>query len=255
MTLSNRRELFAKIPLRFIVGGMDEAERHDDGQQGERRYEPGQAPTPPPGGWPGLFDPTRDLMITPRRLRGLAHPIRVRLLWLLETDGPATASQLGRRIGQSSGVTSYHLRMLGELGFVEEDEERGNGRDRWWRTRYRSSSVSFRSPDDPGDPETVEVAEQYLRIVIDTYYERMRGYVNSLAGRLSELPTSPWTFSEYPIEVTHDEARALTTDIRALIERYRRPAGPHPRRDNAVRATFQFQMLPDDSPTLPEEPS
>ena len=55
--------------------------------------------------------------------------------------------------------------------------------------------------------------------------------------------------------MTHDEARALATDIAALIERYRRPAGPHALRDNAVRATFQFQMLPDESPTLPEEPS
>jgi DNA-binding transcriptional ArsR family regulator len=221
-------------------------ERHERGH--ERRYEPGQAPTPPPGGWPALFDPTRDLMLTPRRLRGLVHPIRVRLLWLLETDGPATASQLGRRIGQSSGVTSYHLRMLGELGFVEEDEERGNGRDRWWRTRYRSSGLSFRSPDDPGDPETVEVAEQYMRIVVDTYYERMLRYVNSLAGRLTELPTLPWTLSEYPIEVTHDEARALAADIAGLIEKYRRPAGER-RRDEAVRATFQFQMLPDEDPS------
>lgn len=219
------------------------------GSEGERRYEPGQAPTPPPGGWPVRFDPTRDLMLTPRRLRGLAHPIRVRLLWLLETDGPATASQLGRRIGQSSGVTSYHLRMLGELGFVEEDEERGNGRDRWWRTRYRSSAMTFRSPDDPGDPESVEVAEQYMRIVVDTYYERMLRYVNSLAGRLSELPTLPWTLSEYPIEVTYDEARALHADIAALLERFHRPAGEHSRRDGAVRATFQFQMLPDEEPS------
>jgi DNA-binding transcriptional ArsR family regulator len=214
----------------------------------ERPYEPGAAPAPPPGGWPSRFDPTRDLMLTPRRLRGLVHPIRVRLLWLLETDGPATASQLGRRIGQSSGVTSYHLRILGDLGFVEEDTQRGNGRDRWWRTRYRSSSVSFRSPDDPGDPESVEVAEQYMRIVVDTYYERMLTYVGSLAGRLADLSTLPWNLSEFAIEVTHDEARALIADITALIERYSRQPGEHALRDGAVRATFQFQVLPDEIP-------
>jgi DNA-binding transcriptional ArsR family regulator len=212
----------------------------------EQRYEPGRAPTPPPGGWPARFDPSRDLMLTPRRLRGLVHPIRVRLLWLLETDGPATASQLGRRIGHSSGVTSYHLRLLGELGLVEEDTERGNGRDRWWRTRYRSSAVSFRSPDDPGDPQTVEVAEQYMRLVVETYHERMLNYVNSLAGRLADLPTLPWTLSEYAIEVTHDEARALSADVAALLERYRRPPGEHASREGAVRATFQFQLLPDE---------
>jgi DNA-binding transcriptional ArsR family regulator len=175
------------------------------------------------------------------------HPIRVRLLWLLETDGPATASQLGRRIGQSSGVTSYHLRMLAQLGFVEEDTERGTGRDRWWRPSYRDSIATFRSPDDLPDPESVEVAEQYMRIVAETYHERMLSYINSFAGRLDELSTLPWTFHEYAIELTHDEARALAADVSALIRRYRREPGGPARGDGAVRSIFQFQMLPDDA--------
>jgi DNA-binding transcriptional ArsR family regulator len=190
-------------------------------------------------------------MLTPRRLRGLVHPIRVRLLYLLETDGPATASQLGRRIGQSSGVTSYHLRLLADLGYVEDDTEHGNGRDRWWRTKFPSSAFTFRSPDDPGDPAT---AEQYMRIVVDTYHERMLSYVNSLAGRIDQLPTLPWTFSEHAIELTHDEARALAAEVHALVERYRREPGGVGRRDGAQRATFQFQMLPDELPAG-EDPS
>jgi DNA-binding transcriptional ArsR family regulator len=193
-------------------------------------------------------------MLTPRRLRGLVHPIRVRLLYLLETDGPATASQLGRRIGQSSGVTSYHLRILGDLGFVEDDPERGNGRDRWWRTRYRASAFTFRSPDDPGDPESVEVAEQYMRLVVDTYRERMLSYVNSLAGRLDELHTLPWTFGEHAIELTYEEARALAAEVRTLVERYRREPGRTGQRDGTHGATFQFQMLPDDLPDDGEHP-
>jgi DNA-binding transcriptional ArsR family regulator len=207
---------------------------------------PAPSPSPPPGGWPAWFDPARDLLLTPRRLRGLLHPVRVRLLFLLESDGPATASQLGRRIGQSSGVTSYHLRILADLGFVEDDPEHGNGRDRWWRTTYRSSGFTFRSPDDPGDPETVEIAEQYMRLVVDTYYERMRSYVDNLAGRLDELSTLPWTLSEYAVELTHDEARALSADIAALVSRYRRTPG---RPARAHRAVFQFQLLPDEDPS------
>jgi DNA-binding transcriptional ArsR family regulator len=184
----------------------------------------------------------------------LVHPIRVRLLYLLETDGPATASQLGRRIGHSSGVTSYHLRMLADLGFVEDDPDRGNGRDRWWRPTYRTSGFTFRSPDDPGDPESVEVAEQYMRLVVETYHERMMSYVDSLAGRLHELPTLPWTFNESAIELTHDEARALAAEVYSLVQRYRREPGQPARRDGAVRAVFQFQMLPDQPPPG-EEPS
>jgi DNA-binding transcriptional ArsR family regulator len=186
----------------------------------------------------------------------VARPVR--LLYLLESDGPATASQLGRRIGQSSGVTSYHLRILGDLGFVAEDTDLGNGRDRWWRTNYRSSAFTFRSPDDPGDPDSVEVAEQYMRMVVDTYRDRMMAYVDSLAGRLDELPTLPWTFNELPIELTHEEARALAGEVIALVRRYRREPGGTPGgsggRDGAVRAIFQFQLLPDDLPATGEAP-
>lgn len=205
-----------------------------------------EVPAAPPGGWPASLDPEQDLLLTPRRLRGLVHPIRVRLLFLLEADGPATASQLGRRIGQSSGVTSYHLRILDELGFVEDDPEHGNGRDRWWRTTYRKSGFTFRSPDDPGDAESVEVAEQYMRLVIETYYERMRSYVDSLAGRLGQLPSLPWTFSEFPIALTHDEARALAGEITTVLQRYQREPGNPAPAEGAVRAIFQFQLLPDE---------
>jgi DNA-binding transcriptional ArsR family regulator len=236
---------------------MDEAKNALDTNarqvQGEHaatgRADVTRPPAAPPGGWPSWFDPTHDLLLTPRRLRGLVHPVRVRLLWILETDGPSTASRLGRRIGQSSGVTSYHLRILADLGFVEEDTERGTGRDRWWRTRYRDSGFTLRSPEDLPDMQSLEATEQYMRIVAETYYERMVSYVNSFAGRLEELPTLPWTFSESPIEVTHDEARALAAEVTEVIRRYRRTPGAPPRGDGAERAVFQFQMLPDEPGT------
>ncbi|HEY2671810.1 MAG TPA: hypothetical protein VGJ07_15755, partial [Rugosimonospora sp.] len=123
----------------------------------------------------------------------------------------------------------------------------GTGRDRWWRPSYRDSIATFRSPDDLPDPESVEVAEQYMRIVAETYHERMLSYINSFAGRLDELSTLPWTFHEYAIELTHDEARALAADVSALIRRYRREPGGPARGDGAVRSIFQFQMLPDDA--------
>jgi DNA-binding transcriptional ArsR family regulator len=75
-----------------------------------------------------------------RALRALAHPLRSRLLGLLRLHGPATASQLGRAVGESSGSTSYHLRQLAAYGFVEEVEGEGTARERWWRARHRLTS-------------------------------------------------------------------------------------------------------------------
>lgn len=65
-------------------------------------------------------------------LKALAHPLRVRIFSELSSFGPATASSLAARLGESSGATSYHLRQLERHGFVREDPERGNARDRWW---------------------------------------------------------------------------------------------------------------------------
>jgi DNA-binding transcriptional ArsR family regulator len=94
--------------------------------------------------------PTYELT-DPAALEALAHPLRNRLLGLLRTDGPATASGLAQRVGESSGVTSYHLRKLAEVGFVEEDTERGTRRERWWRAVH---SVTTWSPADfLGNPE------------------------------------------------------------------------------------------------------
>jgi DNA-binding transcriptional ArsR family regulator len=76
----------------------------------------------------------------PQVLKVVAHPLRVRLLGHLRGEGPATASELGRRVGESSGSTSYHLRELAKYGFIEEDPERRDGRERRWRARHRYTS-------------------------------------------------------------------------------------------------------------------
>jgi DNA-binding transcriptional ArsR family regulator len=76
----------------------------------------------------------------PQVLKVVAHPLRVRLLGLLRADGPATASELARTVSESSGSTSYHLRELAKYGFIEEDPEQRDGRERRWRPRHRYTS-------------------------------------------------------------------------------------------------------------------
>ena len=75
-------------------------------------------------------------------LAALAHPVRMRLLTLLRIDGPATASGLAGRIGESSGVPSYHLRRLAAAGFIEDAPGLGTRRERWWRASHRSTRWS-----------------------------------------------------------------------------------------------------------------
>src|SRR5919198_4942771 len=41
----------------------------------------------------------------------IAHPVRLHI-WHLLVEGPSTASRLGRRLGESRSLISYHLRVL-----------------------------------------------------------------------------------------------------------------------------------------------
>ena len=86
-----------------------------------------------------------------------------------------------------------------------------------------------------------------MRMLVETYYGRMVSFVNGLSGRRDELQSLPWTLSEFPIELTYEEARAMANDVVAIVQRYRREPG-HAPRDGAVRAIFQFQTLPDEDP-------
>src|SRR3712207_4628895 len=101
--------------------------------------------------------------LDPASLKALAHPLRLRLLARLRSDGPATATQLAAVVGESSGATSYHLRQLARHGFVADDPARGSGRERWWQAVHRGNSwdpVQF--CDDPSTPEALGVPQREI---------------------------------------------------------------------------------------------
>ncbi|MFF2191227.1 ArsR/SmtB family transcription factor [Streptomyces sp. NPDC058155] len=84
-----------------------------------------------------VLDPEQDAAA----LKALTHPLRIRLLGMLRQDGPATASELAVRTGESSASTSYHLRVLGKYAFVAEAEHR-DGRERRWQAVHSVTSWS-----------------------------------------------------------------------------------------------------------------
>ncbi|MFJ2651207.1 helix-turn-helix domain-containing protein [Streptomyces sp. NPDC087420] len=93
-----------------------------------------------------VLDPEQDAAA----LKALTHPLRIRLLGLLRQDGPATASELAVKTGESSASTSYHLRVLAKYDFVAEAAHR-DGRERRWQAVHSVTSWNNRamtaSPD------------------------------------------------------------------------------------------------------------
>ena len=55
----------------------------------------------------------------PRYLKALGHPLRVRILALLEEE-TSSPVQLAKKLGASLGTVAYHVRTLHELGLLED---------------------------------------------------------------------------------------------------------------------------------------
>jgi len=152
-----------------------------------------------------------------RALRALAHPLRNRLLGQLRLHGPATASRLGRAVGESSGATSYHLRQLAEYGFVEEVEGRGTARERWWRARHRMTS--WEAADVLAQEGGAEVEDELRR-------QQLAGHarvLNAWQSQERELG-SAWSaaadLSDYALRLRPDEAKTLAGELHAVMRRW-----------------------------------
>jgi DNA-binding transcriptional ArsR family regulator len=171
-----------------------------------------------------------------RLLRGLAHPLRGRMLGILRTEGPATASGLAARLGESSGTTSWHLRQLAELGFIVQDTERGNRRERWWRAAHEFTTV--RAERFLDDPDTADALDVFQHELVSTYYRHAAGFV-AQARTWSRDWVEASGLSDVELPLTPEELTELRDELHAVVLRYRREARPG---DEAV--TVQLQLFP-----------
>ncbi|MFJ3518990.1 helix-turn-helix domain-containing protein [Streptomyces sp. NPDC090131] len=155
-----------------------------------------------------------------RSLRGLAHPLRMRMLTALRHDGPATASQLAERFGESSGSTSYHLRQLATHGFVEDAVGHGKGRERWWKASHEGNSLDESLIQD-ADPATRSAAEVFLREIATTHAQEVGAWLND-APNWSTQWRSGSDLSNFTLRLTAAQSEELLYRMHDLIDSYRR---------------------------------
>lgn len=188
-----------------------------------------------------------------RTLRGIAHPLRIRMLGILRTDGPATASMLAERLGQNSGAASYHLRQLAEYGFVTEVPELGTRRERWWRAAHANTTLT-----DAGLVGQVDgPAAVYLRSLAQVWADNLMRAVEA-APTLSPQWRAAEDFGDYALTLTPEQAGELMAEVHGVLRRHTaaRSQAPDPNADpdgfpaadppkDAARVTFQFQLFPE----------
>jgi DNA-binding transcriptional ArsR family regulator len=162
----------------------------------------------------------------------MAHPLRLEILGLL-VEGPATASMLARRLGESSGSTSYHLRVLARAGAIVEDPELGTRRERWWR---RPDPVVLIPTDD--DLEGRAITARVLGLFFARDEQARRRIVTrdvSAAWRAGAF------VGNWFLELTPEEADALAERLAELVQELR--ARPEPT-TGADRALVSISVLP-----------
>jgi DNA-binding transcriptional ArsR family regulator len=150
-------------------------------------------------------------------LRALAHPLRMRLLAALRIDGPATASELGRRFDETSGATSYHLRQLARYGFVEEAPDQPSRRERVWRAVHESTA--WNTAEFLGDPAGRAAMRVFERRRLDTLTDAIgRWYAERLHWPKEWVAAS--IDSDVIFRLRRADLEDLQEDLRALYDKY-----------------------------------
>jgi len=175
-----------------------------------------------------------------RTLRAIVHPLRIRILSLLRLEGPATATELAHRTGESSGATSYHLRQLARFGYVEEDGPQ-HGRERRWRAS--TLTTSWDPGDFADDPEALAVSDALERRQVQLAVGQFEAWMarRSAAG-------SHWlhaaTQGDEILRLTPSQTRALTDELYAVLRRFRTDAPPATADETPQFIAIYLQALP-----------
>jgi DNA-binding transcriptional ArsR family regulator len=185
----------------------------------------------------------------PRVLRAIAHPVRLRLMEQLAIAGPATATQLAERVGESPANCSWHLRQLARYGYVEEAG--GSGRQRPWRLVPRRRQWG-------GAGESTELAragEEADAVLQEHEFAAMRAAMANWASEPDEWRDAQfvtqsfgWFTAEELAELHHEVTALLIRRMERLRDPATRPLGARPVRLFAWGVPAEPYREPDTGP-------
>jgi DNA-binding transcriptional ArsR family regulator len=112
----------------------------------------------------------------PRLIKALAHPLRVRILSILETRDMASPNEMAEQLGVSLGVMSYHVRRLHALGFLElvKRTPRRGAIEHHYRAKARPHVT------DEGWAETPSIVK---RAMVGASLQQITGFINTAASQ------------------------------------------------------------------------
>lgn len=161
------------------------------------------------------------------------------MLGLLRLDGPSTASRLAERLRLNSGATSYHLRQLALHGFIVEDPNLGDGRDRWWRAAHRSTHTA-----DDTSPEARDAQDAFSQAVAVVHRETVQRAIEERPL----LPEQWWRttmMSDWAIRLGPADGIELLERLVALFAEFAgREVSSDDPTDDVATLIYQVQAFP-----------
>lgn len=168
----------------------------------------------------------------------MSHPLRLRIMALLQEEGPLTATEAAARLETTPANCSFHLRLLARHGFVEEAEG-GVGRQRPWQAVEEVRKIASESLDEEAMPALRALDELELEYFIqkittwrqtrDTFPSEWR-QVSGRGGVVSHL-TAP-------------ELGELKKRLFALLDEYVELGRPSKRREGTAPVMVDFALIP-----------
>jgi DNA-binding transcriptional ArsR family regulator len=177
----------------------------------------------------------------PERIRALAHPLRLRLLDLLDAEGDLTATECAARTGESVAGCSFHLHQLAKYGYVEAAPRRG--REKPWRSvRTRDSRY------DPAVPGSLRAVSEMARLTVSREADRLHRWLDTAHDQGDEwLLASNLTVSTF--WATSEELLELSEQVQRLTDRFAgRSEDPSLRPPGARHARLFGAVTADDAP-------
>lgn len=155
---------------------------------------------------------------TPSALRAMAHPLRLRIIGSLRSDGPQTVGELSEKLDAAPGSISYHLNTLQKHDFVELAPELARDRrESWWRAS--AEATTFEPAEMQADPES-RVAGRLLR---QTIVQRQVAEQITYLETEETLPPD-WiaasTMGDDVIWLTASELKQLGAELNELVSKW-----------------------------------
>lgn len=186
-----------------------------------------------------VLDPAQD----GAALKALTHPLRLTLLGLLRQHGPATASELAVRTGESSASTSYHLRVLAKYAFVAEADHR-DGRERRWKSVHDMTSWSNEAMRrSPGGSTMLSVLHRRQVEHLQRSLDRHEADLES--GRLGQEWQEPSGVNDAMPRLTPESLAELWEVLRTKTDELTARDAGDPRAEQVVLFTAGLPLAPD----------